>query len=142
MGSNPRATLHQSEKSTIKLNISYFAYLTCVPPVPTGFENCIFSELTIFIRYSSKLILTHLTGGNFITLWSILEIDHKLSKLYRGGNWGVIGKYQNTVSKYRYYCTFMISHAYLKFYPSRVFGYLKHIQVYATAINLSHCKKT
>ena len=84
MGSNPRATLHQSEKSTIKLNISYFAYLTCVPSVPTGFENCIFSELTIFIRDSSKLILTHLTGGNFITLWSILDINHKLSKLYRG----------------------------------------------------------
>ena len=71
MGSNPRATLHQPEKSTIKLNISYFVYLTCVPPVPMGFENCIFSELTIFIRDSSKLILTHLTGGNFITLWSI-----------------------------------------------------------------------
>ena len=35
----------------------------------------------------------------------------------------------------------MISHAYLKLYPSRVFGYLKHIQVYAPAINLSHCKK-
>ena len=125
MGSNPRATLHQSEKSTIKLNISHFAYLTCVPPVQMGFENCIFSELTIFIRDSSKLILTHLTGGNFITLWSILDIDHKLSKLYRGGHWGVpnnatirkIGKYRNTVSKYRYYCTFMISHAYLKLYP-------------------------
>ena len=89
VGSNPRATLHQSKKSTIKLNISYFVYLTCVPPVPTGFENCIFGELTIFIRDSSKLILTHLTGGNFITLWSILDINHKLSKLYRGGHWGV-----------------------------------------------------
>ena len=28
VGSNPRATLHQSGKSTIKLNISYFVYLT------------------------------------------------------------------------------------------------------------------
>ena len=92
---NPRATLQQSEKSTIKLNISYFAYLTCVAPVPMGFENCIFSELTIFIRDSSKLILTHLTGGNFITLWSTLDIDHKLSKLYRGGHWGVLYSTEN-----------------------------------------------
>ena len=89
MGSNPRATLHQPEKSTIKLNISYFAYLTCVPPVPMGFENCIFSELTIFIRDSSKLILTHLTGGNFITLWSIYLTSITNCPSYTKGDiWG------------------------------------------------------
>ena len=142
MGSNPRATLHQSEKSTIKLNISYFVYLTCVPPVPMGFENCIFSELTIFIRDSSKLILTHLTGGNFITLWSINLTSITNCPSYTEGEIGGYPIMQYHKKKYRYYCTFMISHAYLKFYPSRVFGYLKHIQVYAPAINLSHCKKT
>ena len=30
------------------------------------------------------------------------------------------------------YINFMISHAYLKLYPSRVFDYLKHIQVYTS----------
>ena len=146
MGSNPRATLHQPEKSTIKLNISYFAYLTCVPPVPMGFENCIFSELTIFIRDSSKLILTHLTGGNFITLWSIYLTSITNCPSYTKGDiWGYpIMQYHKKnwqIPKYSIKIQILLYIYDQSRLLQVVFGYLKQIKVYAPAINLSHCKK-
>ena len=58
---------------------------------------------------------------------------------YRKKNWQ-IPKYR-VKNRRNTDTVFIFGHAYLKLYPSRVFVYLKHLQLYAPAINLAVARK-